>query len=403
MRILYFGGYLPEKARQYIEATELGRIQNAAQTHEAAIVGGLASIPGLKLSVVSLPLVGSYPKRSRALRFPHAVYVQDNFVVSCVGFNNLSVYKYFSRFYSSLISLMKQARAGDWLVVYSADPIYLLASYAVSRMRGSMLCLVLPDLPEHFRGGFASRVLYRFVGWFLRRVYVPRLFALISLTKYVAPEIGIDVKKQLVLEGIYINTDSAGSCGVVPSFASSEKYILYCGSLDAAYGLIDLVDAYTQSDFGDCQLWLCGRGDCEEYIKAAAARCEGIKYLGQQPRAVVLQLQREATVLVNPRTGIGDYTRFSFPSKTMEYLASGVPVVMHRLSGVPDDYYAYCHVPEDESVGGLAKCLKDVLGMPEEERRILAARAAEFILKRKNARVQAEEFVRHLLACAPNA
>ena len=38
---------------------------------------------------------------------------------------------------------------------------------------------------------------------------------------------------------------------------------------------------------------------------------------------------------VNPRQNNEEFTKYSFPSKTMEYLASGVPVVAYKLDGIP--------------------------------------------------------------------
>mgnify|MGYP003303651866 CR=1 FL=1 len=44
-------------------------------------------------------------------------------------------------------------------------------------------------------------------------------------------------------------------------------------------------------------------------------------FTGKIDRSQVLALQRSATVLVNPRRNNEEYTKYSFPSKTMEYLA----------------------------------------------------------------------------------
>ena len=41
---------------------------------------------------------------------------------------------------------------------------------------------------------------------------------------------------------------------------------------------------------------------------------------------------------MNPRSADAEYTKYSFPSKTIEYLATGVPVVMNRLPGIPEEY-----------------------------------------------------------------
>ena len=41
---------------------------------------------------------------------------------------------------------------------------------------------------------------------------------------------------------------------------------------------------------------------------------------------------------VNPRPGAADFTRYSFPSKTLEYLDAGKPVLAYRNDGIPPEY-----------------------------------------------------------------
>ena len=50
----------------------------------------------------------------------------------------------------------------------------------------------------------------------------------------------------------------------------------------------------------------------------------------------IVRLQCEATLLVNPRPSDKEFCKYSFPSKTIEYMASGTPVLMTKLPGVPD-------------------------------------------------------------------
>ena len=62
-----------------------------------------------------------------------------------------------------------------------------------------------------------------------------------------------------------------------------------------------------------------------------------IEFLGMLPRTDVLELQSKATILVNPRQPVGDFTKYSFPSKTIEYMASGTPLLMYKLPGIPEE------------------------------------------------------------------
>ena len=72
---------------------------------------------------------------------------------------------------------------------------------------------------------------------------------------------------------------------------------------------------------------------------------------------------RRADVLVNPRPNEGEYTKYSFPSKNIEYLLSGNPVVGYMLSGMPEDYrrFVYEISPNSEPADGLCWALKSAV------------------------------------------
>ena len=135
-------------------------------------------------------------------------------------------------------------------------------------------------------------------------------------------------------------------------------------------------------------LIICGRGDSEEYVKNMATKDRRIQYLGSIPHDEILQLQRTASLLVNPRTPEGIYTKYSFPSKTMEYLASGTPTLLYELPGITKEYYHYCYSLNDQSITALAEKVDEVLSLSIEERTKLGEKAQQFILDTKNATIQ---------------
>ena len=60
-----------------------------------------------------------------------------------------------------------------------------------------------------------------------------------------------------------------------------------------------------------------------------------------------------ATLLINPRFSNEEYTKYSFPSKNMEYMASGTPILTTKLPGMPKEYYEYIYLFEEESIEGM--------------------------------------------------
>ena len=76
-----------------------------------------------------------------------------------------------------------------------------------------------------------------------------------------------------------------------------------------------------------------------------------------------------AAVLVNPRPNNEEYTKYSFPSKDIEYLLSGKPTVAFLLDGMPKCYQDFLYVVDQNKNIPYAICaaLKAAISAPKEE------------------------------------
>ena len=101
----------------------------------------------------------------------------------------------------------------------------------------------------------------------------------------------------------------------------------------------------------------------------------------------------EATLLINPRPTGEAFTAYSFPSKNLEYMASGTPVLTTKLSGMPREYDAYAYLFDDESVEGMAKTLAQVLAEPRETLHARGQAAKAFVLEQKSNTAQAKRLL----------
>jgi glycosyltransferase involved in cell wall biosynthesis len=78
---------------------------------------------------------------------------------------------------------------------------------------------------------------------------------------------------------------------------------------------------------------------------------------------------------VNPRPSRLIENRYNFPSKLMEYLAAGRPIISTATSDVADHYGDRLVVLADETPAGLARCIEDTIALPEQQRAALGARS----------------------------
>ena len=141
------------------------------------------------------------------------------------------------------------------------------------------------------------------------------------------------------------------------------------------------------------RLILCGSGPITEYINACAKTDSRIENLGRVSREDAVRLQKSVSLLVNPRQPNGGITRYSFPSKTMEYMSSGTPMIGYRLEGIPDEYFDFMVVPDDLSVEALTMAIEHELSMPEDCLSEKGEKAKKFIIENKSAKAQVSKII----------
>jgi glycosyltransferase involved in cell wall biosynthesis len=193
----------------------------------------------------------------------------------------------------------------------------------------------------------------------------------------------------------YINRYNRPSCimeGVVDVNMKSVqaerddqvRNILFAGGLVEANGIRQLVEAFRHIKDEDLRLSVYGSGPLEKEMELFMRLDSRLKYYGAVPNAEVMEAELKATLLVNPRFTNAEYTKYSFPSKNLEYMASGVPVLTTCLPGMPKDYYDHIYLFRDESLQGYIKTLSQVLALPEDELKAKGRSAKDFVLREKN-------------------
>jgi glycosyltransferase involved in cell wall biosynthesis len=215
--------------------------------------------------------------------------------------------------------------------------------------------------------------------------YIQNIDSFVLLTKYMMNDLFVKKRPYVVIEGIHNQTQMINHVSIEKG---RNKTILYSGTLARQYGIVHLLYSFSKINNADYRLWICGEGDAKDLIVKMAEEDKRIKYFGQLKREEVLVLQKKATALINPRFSDSEFTLYSFPSKTMEYLASGTPTIMHPLKCLPQEYLEHLYIASDESDIGLATTIVDVCEKSQEELDVFGNRALDFILKEKNSKVQ---------------
>ena len=173
---------------------------------------------------------------------------------------------------------------------------------------------------------------------------------------------------------------------------SSKKKIIYAGSLQRIYGIENLCYSYIACDDHNSELHIYGDGDFADELRALIEKHDNIVYHGNVPNQEVVDAELGASLLVNPRPSEGEYTEYSFPSKTLEYMVSGTPVLTAKLPGIPQEYYDYLWFFE-ENDGGLERALRYILSKEKTELENFGKKSRDFALRYKNNMSQAAKTI----------
>jgi len=391
--ISFLCGLFPNEMRDSIERKSKGNIQYAADALQWSIVKGL-DLYFDSIQLINLPYIGSYPFRYKDAYFKnfHFSHTKGADDIN-VGFNNITLYKFFSRYINAKKYLRiwsNNCQHNKLILIYAVHTPFIKAAIEIKEQYNNVkICLIVPDLPKFMCGN--NNILYKIMRKYqdyLLKQYLNKIDAFVLLSKHMVEPLRIGSRPWICVEGIYDNKLITYNQSDKPL---NKKIILYSGMITSRYGILNLMDAFSMIEDENYSLWICGDGDgdAKDEIKRRMNSDSRIKYYGQVPREKVLSLQKQATVLINPRTSEGEFTKYSFPSKIMEYFASGTPTIMHRLPGIPEEYFNYCFVADREDAKGLYDTIKTACGMNQADLEDVGRKAQNFILENKNIKNQA--------------
>lgn len=382
--IIFLGGYfLNEKVQEYVDNSN-GGIQFAASKLQMAFIDGLSELNQSLIWRINLPYIGSYPRLYKKVYLSRFSNPSDP-KLYMPGFINIKGIKLFHKFFKSFGFLVKVIFKNDRskdinIVVYGVHTPFLLASVLVKFIFRVKIFFIMTDLPIYMneKPDFLHKYLKKidnFVIYSLTRLFDGS----VMLTNAMIDNYGLDNGRNVLIEGIHLP--------IIPNVNSSLSnysnfhFVLYSGTLDYRYGILDLLNASNYFD-SSIKLVIIGDGNAKKDISDNIYR--NIIYLGSLPNDQVIYLQSISSVLINPRREEGEYTKYSFPSKTIEYLSSGVPFFGRRLSGIPDEYYQFINLIESNDPIYIARQLNFALNNELDSLIEKAKLAKNFIISEKS-------------------
>lgn len=382
MHIIYAVTTCSDRVYQQLFAKVKTKPAFQSQKYHRLLIEGLAA--GAKVDVVANPPVNRSVLSESLVRLPReeeggATYryipaIRNPIVkAAAVGVGT---------FFQTLLLMQKDSA----VIVDGLNRVTALSAMLAARLRGKPCVGIVTDLPDMLSGSGFSKKLANFV--------IRHCTHYVLLTEAMNGYLNKRGKPYVILEG-HADITMADR---IPSMEkkAAPRVCFYAGGVSRQYGLANLVEGFRKADIPNAQLHIYGPGDYVKELQQIAAEDPRVSYGGMLLNTEIVEKEQEATLLVNPRPTDEEYVKYSFPSKTMEYMASGTPVLTTVLPGMPKEYHPYVYLLEEESADGIAEMLTEVLSNSDEALFQKGKEARSFVLERKNNVIQARKILEML-------
>lgn len=286
---------------------------------------------------------------------------------------------------ASFFGSIRLLRGDSAAVIDTLNQMSGLGALLASKLRGRRCVGIVTDLPQFMGSGLMFSV---------SRFLIRHCTDYVLMTEEMNAVVNPKGKPYTVLEG---HADAAmARVGPSQSRKGETRICLYAGSIHRIYGIDKLVEGFLKANLPNTQLHIYGTGDYQQTLEQIAANHPSVFYGGLLLPRQVVEKEMEATLLVNPRPSDEAFVRYSFPSKTMEYMSTGTPVLMTKLPCLPKEYLPHLYLIADETPDGIARALRETLQQDDETLFQKGMEARRFVLSQRNNIIQAEKVLNML-------
>lgn len=384
MKIIYASVFSEKEYIRSILGDNPVQFAHQAQKYHKLLVQGLASNKSVDLVTISSPPVNRVVCNKKFIKANSVT--KENVKYNHLSVINLPVLKNIHTLCASFFKVFKIKKEYETAMVADVLNISVATGALLAcKLRKIKTVGIVTDVPGFLANGRVT--LNQKINSFIMKKFDSYLL----LTEDMNTVVNKNNKPYIVIEGQVdvIMSDTKNEL----SNKYDTKVCIYAGSLKRIYGIEYLTKAFLKANVVNTELHIYGDGDFKNNLLEICKNNDKIKYFGTKPNDFVVKEELKASLLINPRPTNEEYTKYSFPSKNMEYMVSGTPILTTNLPGMPKEYRNYVYIIEEETSEYLSECLKDILEKSSQELHKFGENAKKFVLKEKNNLAQAEKII----------
>lgn len=372
MNILYISALLPKSTLEEVFKADKRNYVAAPQKFHRTIVRGLLD-NGHDVKVLTAAPAGiSLPSKMQEDGIEYLVHASAGNGVRKHAGKAMDICR-------QLLRLRREGWKTDVLICDSLNIAQCLGAFYARLLTHTKVVAIVTDLHE-MSIYETSSLKYKAAREISMR-YMRGFDAYVLLTQQMNQRVNPGGKPYIVMEGI------CDDAHLTPGAKDGQIHrLFYAGGRPQKDGTDMLVRAFRRIENPNLRLDIYGPTTGLE--EARNNTDERVTYHGIVENARIVEEEKKADLLINPRPTIGEYTKYSFPSKIMEYMASGTPLVTTRLAGIPEEYYDFIFTFDQCTEDDYFATLQQILAADPAEVRKKGEEAARFVAENKNRKVQ---------------
>lgn len=260
------------------------------------------------------------------------------------------------------------------LVVYNTMTIFAEPVLKAAKKEECKCVAIVADLPIKNKKNIIRRLEDQ-----RQEAYISKFDGLIPLTKYIVDDFAPGKPYCIVEAGC--NPSDYRKTNVISGNLS--KRVVFSGTLNELSG-IDLILNAMKYVSPSIELDIYGDGPYRKIVEDATQNQKNVNYYGKVSNDEMISIQKKASLLVCPRYSDTYTTKYTFPSKVLEYICAGVPVLSNRLQGIPLEYEDYITFSKSEDPKDWAESIDTIVLYKNEYYRKKAEKAKRIVLEKKS-------------------
>lgn len=366
--ILYLGFAIPKEIQD--EVNESDSLPHFATNKFSWSLVKALNFSFKEIYIISSAEIRNYPAAKRIF-FRTQKFQSSNYKGLFIGFINIILLKHISRLvilFFKIGRIIKKKQIKHIIVHGTHTPFMLVALWS-KWVYNTQIAILLTDQhgAEVPSDGFLGRV-FRNADTKIMLSMLKRMDSFICLSELFVSK--YNLSPSLVIPGI-LNSEfsSYGNIDIINTFSDNKKEtIVFAGGINKQNGIDILLASIKLIPSLDIDFIILGNGDLVQKVIEEASNDPRIKFYGVKHGKELYQYLLTASLLINPRPVHEEYSRTSFPSKLIEYMSTGVPILTTKLESIPNeikDCFFYIERPDAQSI---ASSIYHIISLNKEDR-----------------------------------